>query len=412
LPAECWPTVPAGASWVRRLRDDIVLDIVDPPALAGKAARSLLDHVGLSFAGVCVRDASGLFAMHGVAGGFEEEHLRKIRVSPGQGLGGKVVALRRPVTVNDYVRDPAITPHFRDFAVREELAGMAAVPVVARGDVVAILYGATRGLGTVDARAAAELNAAAAGLAELFDVAVRHQDDARQHAAAERQRIAAELHDTVGPLLFALGASARRLGEILPNDLEDDGIDARAIAGLIGTQAAHASVELREALRRLGPRTPEETVPVAVRIDLEEFTRSTGVPGHVVIMGEPRDLGDAEAAAMLGVVREALFNAAKHARAGRVLVTLRYTPDAVQVIVQDDGRGLPPGFALRSVSAGERGLGLPSLLRRLQQQGGTLEVRNGDPTGTVVRATLRTQPANSASTRPHNAASSSDVSSR
>jgi hypothetical protein len=72
LPAECWPTVPAGASWVRRLRDDIVLDIVDPPTLAGKAARILLAHVGLSFAGVCVRDASGLFAMHGVAGGFEE----------------------------------------------------------------------------------------------------------------------------------------------------------------------------------------------------------------------------------------------------------------------------------------------------------------------------------------------------
>jgi hypothetical protein len=66
--------------------------------------------------------------MHGVAGGRNERVLRQIRLSSGQGIGGKVVALRQPVLVTDYINDPAITTHFRDLAVMESLGGMAAVP--------------------------------------------------------------------------------------------------------------------------------------------------------------------------------------------------------------------------------------------------------------------------------------------
>src|SRR5690349_16076760 len=116
----------SGRDWLTPVRDALVLDIVDPTALAEKTAQLIHPEVGLSFTGVAIRQVSGVYAMHGVAGGRNEAVLRQIRLSSGQGLGGKVLALRAPVLVTNYVTDPAITTHFRDLAVLESLGGMSA----------------------------------------------------------------------------------------------------------------------------------------------------------------------------------------------------------------------------------------------------------------------------------------------
>ena len=371
------------------VREAMILDVVDPVMLAQKAAAALHPRLGLSFTGVAIRGESGLFAMHGVAGGRNEPVLRQIRVSPGQGLGGKVVALRRPVLVTDYVNDPAITMHFRDLAIMESLGGMAAVPVIADGDVTAILYAATRDDGYPGDSGIGRLDEAAAGLADLFATAVRHQEDIRRQAAAERLRIAEELHDTVGQLLFAIGVSARRLR------FGDDGaVDPACVGGIIEDHAARATGLLRDTLGRLSPRAPEENLPLAMRMSVEEWTRACSVPAHLVVLGEPRTVSGDGTAALLNVVREGLHNVAKHADASLVVVTLAFSGDTVEVVVQDDGRGLPPRFTVRPIpgrTGGSGGFGLSSLLRRMQQLGGSLEVRRGPQGGTTVRATLRDQ---------------------
>lgn len=382
-----WSTAaPDGGGWLKAVRESIVLDVIDPAALADKAAAALHPTVGLSFTGVAIRQVSGVYAMHGVAGGRNENVLRQIRLSAGQGLGGKVLALREPVLVTNYVTDPAITTHFRDLAVMESLGGMAAVPVIADGgEVSAIIYAATR-----DDRAPGDvgltrLSQAAAGLSDLFAVAVRHQDAIHRHAAAERLRLAEELHDTVGTLLFTIGASARKLR------LDADGLpDLAHLAKSIEDTSARAAAMLREALGRLTPRSPEEGLPVAARLTVEEFSQAGTVPAHLVVIGETRSVSADGAGALLTVVREALHNVAKHAAASRVVVTLAYSADTVEVVIQDDGRGLPAGFAVKAIPAanGRHGLGLPSLLRRMQQLGGSLAVRPGPQGGTTVRATL------------------------
>lgn len=386
LSAVAWPGGSFAGGWLGSVRDAVVLDIVDSVALAQHAAEALHPRIGLSFTGVAIRDEPGLFAMHGVAGGRNETVLRQIRVSSGQGLGGKVVALREPVVVTDYVTDPAISSHFRQLAVMESLGAMAAVPVITDGEVVAILYAATRDETSPGDVGIGWLHEAAAGLADLFGVAARHHDAIRREAAAERARIAEELHDTVGQVLFAIGASARRLR------LEADGMtDLAELSRMIEASAARATGLLRAAVGRLTLRAPEESLPVAARVSVEEFSRASAVPAHLVVVGEPRAVTAAGAGALLNVVRECLHNAGKHAAAGQVVVTLAYSADTVEVIVQDDGRGLPPDFALRAIAGGtgSSGLGLPSLLRRMQQLGGTLTVRRGPQGGTIVRATLR-----------------------
>jgi len=159
---------------------------------------------------------------------------------------------------------------------------------------------------------------------------------------------------------------------------------------------------LRDALRRLMPRSPEEGLPVAVRVGVEEFSRACSIPAHLVVLGEPRTVSADGAGALLNVVREALHNVAKHAGASLVLVTLAYSADTVEVVIQDDGRGLPPRFALKSIPGrtGNGGFGLPSLLRRMQQLGGSLDVRRGPEGGTTVRAALHEQRCASDPDRP------------
>lgn len=70
--------------------------------------------------------------------------LRGVTLEFNRGLGGKVVALRRPVLVNDYVQAAGISHHYDHIIQAEGLRAMVAVPVVVRRRVRAVLYGAVR----------------------------------------------------------------------------------------------------------------------------------------------------------------------------------------------------------------------------------------------------------------------------
>lgn len=70
--------------------------------------------------------------------------LRGVTLECGRGLGGKAVAVRRPVVVNDYVSSPGISHHYDHIIVAEGLRAMAAVPVVVGRTVRGVLYGALR----------------------------------------------------------------------------------------------------------------------------------------------------------------------------------------------------------------------------------------------------------------------------
>jgi DNA-binding CsgD family transcriptional regulator len=70
--------------------------------------------------------------------------LRGVTLEFNRGLGGKVLALRRPVLVNDYTKAAGISHHYDHIIQAEGLRAMVAVPVVVRRHVRAVLYGAIR----------------------------------------------------------------------------------------------------------------------------------------------------------------------------------------------------------------------------------------------------------------------------
>ncbi len=82
---------------------------------------------------------------------------------------------------------------------------------------------------------------------------------------------------------------------------------------------------------------------------------------------------------VIAVVREGLSNAARHARAGRVEVTVAVDGGVLLVEVSDDGRGLDPATSRRS--------GLENLGERARRHGGTCVTGPGSSGGTRLRWT-------------------------
>jgi signal transduction histidine kinase len=81
------------------------------------------------------------------------------------------------------------------------------------------------------------------------------------------------------------------------------------------------------------------------------------------------------------VVKEALTNSLKHAKAKEVRVQAKVTPNVLEIVVQDDGRGFNP--SIRPAETKQHGLG--NMRRRAAEMGGSLTIDSETGKGTTVR---------------------------
>lgn len=206
-------------------------------------------------------------------------------------------------------------------------------------------------------------------------------------AAAERERLARELHDTIAQDLTGLvllAQRARRTGgdpEVLAliEDVARETLgETRALvaagapvagsAGPIGVPEGEA-LDLAGALHRLAERFERETGVVVVV--------SIGGAGSAGELALPRDVE----VVVLRCAQEALANARKHARASRIEVTVTRSTEAVALRVVDDGIGFDPGTA-------RDGFGLHGMRDRLALVDGTLAVESAPGRGAALRVTV------------------------
>lgn len=220
----------------------------------------------------------------------------------------------------------------------------------------------------------------AVGEALRRESAHRRELSARLLTAAEdeRRRLAGELHDDAVQLLAAtelrLGLLRRRTAERDPEgvaavDLVQDGVRAGVAA-------------LRRLLVELEPPRLDRAWEDAVGAVAEQVL--DGHPTAWRLVGEPPDWDTATGAQALRIVREALINVRRHARAAHVVVATRAVPDGVELSVTDDGVGLHEG-ALRP-RPGHRGV--QGMQDRAETLGGWCRVEPGPDGGTRVVAQL------------------------
>ena len=191
----------------------------------------------------------------------------------------------------------------------------------------------------------------------------------------ERRRLAEQLHDTVGAMLFTIGAGVRKLGA---DHSHDPGLLARL--KVIERQTAEATAMFRESLQALHAPPDSLALAVSLRADARCFEERTGIPLLLLVLDDLPPLPTAHTSVLVAVVREALLNVEKHARAGAVLMNVFRTNGGVAVAVHDDGVGLPVDWEDRA------GLGLTAATDRIGRIGGHIRIsRNGDG-GVTVRA--------------------------
>jgi DNA-binding NarL/FixJ family response regulator/two-component sensor histidine kinase len=165
--------------------------------------------------------------------------------------------------------------------------------------------------------------------------------------AAERLRLARELHDTIVQSLVALGGQLARVEATLPPDtagpVRQELIRAREMAAL-GLE------EARRAIRGLRPAPLEgRDLAGALSAELARIAGGAGLRYDFSVSGPVVSLPAALEEGLLRIAQEALTNVRRHATATRVGVTLRFDPRGlVSLTVEDDGQG----FNRRSPAAG------------------------------------------------------------
>jgi ligand-binding sensor domain-containing protein/signal transduction histidine kinase len=198
----------------------------------------------------------------------------------------------------------------------------------------------------------------------------------------ERTRIARELHDTLlqgfqGLILYFQTATLR----ISPQD------PARPMLEEALRYSDRVMVEGRDRVRNLRTTMTEPAQLAAALSSLgEELSKIYTGEFDIAVEGEARDLHPILQEEVLQIAREALTNAFRHSSATIVHAFVRFTPDALCIIVRDDGTGIAPEILRTGSRYGH--WGLPGMRERAKKIRAHLSIRGNAPTGTTVEITV------------------------
>ncbi len=201
-----------------------------------------------------------------------------------------------------------------------------------------------------------------------------HTQIQRTAVAAERNRIARDLHDAVTQTLF----SASMIAEVLPRIWHRNQAMGQQKLEELRELTRGALAEMRTLLLELRPAKLAE-------IDLTDLLRqlAEGVMGRARVTVELSIDGQADLPpdvkiALYRIAQEALNNVAKHAQAQHVQINLACRPETIALSVVDDGCG----FVFATIMPAHLGLGI--MRERAEDIGATLSVKSAPGKGTTI----------------------------
>jgi signal transduction histidine kinase len=292
---------------------------------------------------------------------------RGLLLPVGQSLSGQVLATGEPVTSADFAADERAARVAR--GAMSQIGPAIVFPLGAPGNVRGVLTVGRRHGAPPFPQAQADVVASFAAQAGVaLELAASRAEAGRLSLYEDRDRIARDLHDLVIQRLYATGMS---LEGTMPM------ITRPEVASRI-THAVDAMDETIKEIRstifqlqaRDVPAGPDLRSEILALVD--EMTDTLGfAPSLRLGAGLGADISAEVAGQALAALREALSNAARHAHASQVDVTVDLDSDGMLVVqVTDDGTGIPAD-GLRS--------GLRNLASRAEKLGGELRLEPADP---------------------------------
>jgi signal transduction histidine kinase len=210
-------------------------------------------------------------------------------------------------------------------------------------------------------------------------------------AAAERTRIAREMHDVIGHQLAVIVSLADGAAAKLTSDPPRAAAAIASVAD-VGRQALGETRGLLGVLRADGSGDGLAPQPGLAGLgDLVAQTRATGLAATLDCAGDAAGLAADVQLAVYRIAQEAITNTLRHATAAQaVAIAVTIGASCVELEVTDDGRPAPgaPGRALPAPAPGG-GQGLAGMRERARACGGSVTAGPG-PRGWVVRAILPT----------------------
>ncbi|HEY7488419.1 MAG TPA: GAF domain-containing protein, partial [Streptosporangiaceae bacterium] len=333
--------------------------------LMARRAREMTE-ADTAFVAVATQD--GKLLVVEAADGAYAESVRGLQVPVAGSLPGRVLRGGSPGSLDDDHDDPVLAEALGSIPI-----GPTSIMPLGAGESVHGLLGVARSEGSPSFPEATGrmLQAFAEQSAIVLELAERRRDAERLTMLEDRDRIAKDLHDLVIQRLFATGITlsgaarlttrpevASRIQHTI-HDLDDTIRQIRSTIFALQTPPGERLGGLRSQILAV-VRGAEESLGFAPAVSLQGLL-DTAVPDDV---GEQ----------LLAVLGEALSNVARHAHAGKVVITVEAREDLL-LRVADNGVGIEPG--------GRRG-GLRNMIERAAALGGECTIEPGDTGGTVV----------------------------
>ena len=343
-----------------------------------RALRSICEHQHWNYGTVFVREpVSGSLVSSGIWYGTESgevERLRmaglRVRVAPHQHMLGRVCASGQAEWANklDKIEEP-----LRAIAGELGVKTVAAFPVFVHEEAVAVLkFFSDRVMQPDD-----ELTQVMADVGvQLGRVMERHffGEGFARALLREQRRLSYEVHDTLGQevtgLTFLATAAARKLKA-----------EASEHADMVEEIAQRTQLLQRHVRSLSKGLAPVADEPEGLMISLRELAETTRDLYGLACRFEHTEpimvSNSLYALHLYRIAQEATINAVKHSRATQVVIRLHRADGGLRLTVEDDGIGLAKAVPTS-------GLGLRIMSYRSRMMGGELEMRPGEPGGTII----------------------------
>ena len=218
--------------------------------------------------------------------------------------------------------------------------------------------------------------AGAIGWYSLKTVARRKRRE-YQAVLAERNRVARELHDTLEQGLTGISLQLEAVSGTLATSPEA----AQQSLAVARQMLRYSLEETRRSVMDLRSAALENRDLAGALTSLaRQMTLGTAAIADVRIEGQPRTLDAAQEHHLLRIGLEAVTNALKHGAATHIDITVRFRPDEISLVVQDDGCGLPHEV----VELSGAHFGLQGIRERVDKLGGVLEISGAPGEGTRI----------------------------
>lgn len=277
-------------------------------------------------------------------------------------------------TIDNYPEGPV-----RRNLERAHIRLIIAVPLLSKGVMVGSLVLFGQGMRFMSPEETSLLAAIGRQVGVAVENAMLYEHAEEAAAAAERNRLARDLHDAVTQTLF----SASLIAEVLPRLFERDPAEGARRLEELRQLTRGALAEMRTLLLELRPAALTEAPLANLLKHLAEATTGRSrIPVTLRLDCECQLSADVKIG-FYRIAQEALNNVAKHSGATQAEVSLRHTTGQVTLTILDDGRG----FDREAVGSDHLGLGI--MCERAQAIGATLEIESGPDEGTELSVTWR-----------------------